>query len=68
MAKRTERDHPEVTALKRRAKDIRKQLPELTHMQAIEIAAQSKGFRTYAAFLAKIIKPNAAQAEAMRGL
>jgi len=47
-------DHPEVKALKKSTDGIRALAPHLTRSQAIEVAARSKGFRTYASFRASL--------------
>ncbi len=44
------KDHPEIIALKERAKQIRIIAPNLSASQAIEVAAREKFFGSYAAF------------------
>ena len=48
------KDHPEIIAVKNDARSLRAKEPDLSISQAIELVAQERGFKTYAALRAEL--------------
>lgn len=48
------KDHPEIIAVKERAKELREEYPDMPQGHAIELASREKGFNTYAALRASV--------------